>query len=244
MHDATPERLYLMQLIRTKMSMGPGPAREMVVVCYLITLSDGRHILVDSGLPADAPLPPGVPPPDEAKSLFAYLQELDLQPADIDIVICTHFDIDHAGNHDAFTNAEFVVQRTHYELAKAGDPRYALARSHWDNPALHYRLVEGDVELFPGLKLIETGGHAPSHQSVLVHLPETGPVLLAIDAVTMAQDFTPQRNASPMDADEAQLRASTQKLLDVVAHEGVKLTVFGHDGAQWQDLKKAPEYYT
>jgi N-acyl homoserine lactone hydrolase len=34
-----------------------------------------------------------------------------LHAADIDTLICTHFDIDHAGYHDAFTNAELVVQR-------------------------------------------------------------------------------------------------------------------------------------
>jgi len=29
----------------------------------------------------------------------------------------------------------------------------------------------------------------------------------------------------------------------VVEHEGVTLVLFGHDGAQWKELKKAPEYY-
>lgn len=36
------------------------------------------------------------------------------------------------------------------------------------------RLVDGDTELLPGLELIETSGHVPGHQSVLVRLPKTG----------------------------------------------------------------------
>jgi N-acyl homoserine lactone hydrolase len=39
------------------------------------------------------------------------------------------------------------------------------------------------------------------------------------------------------------LRASTRKLLDLVTRENVALVVFGHDGTQWQTLKKAPEFY-
>ncbi len=151
--------------------------------------------------------------------------------------------MDHAGYHEAFPQAEFIVQRQHYELARNGHPRFAPARAHWDHPALRYRQVDGDTELLPGLTLIETSGHAPGHQLVLVRLPQTGPVLLAIDAVRMQRLFTPDRAAWPGDDNEEQLRASTRKLLDVVEREQVTLVIFGHDGEQWQTLKKAPAYY-
>jgi N-acyl homoserine lactone hydrolase len=104
-------------------------------------------------------------------------------------------------------------------------------------------LIDGGTEILPGLTLIETSGHAPGHQSMLVHLPRTGPVLLAIDAVAMQRLFTPERQAQPHDDDEDQLRASTRKLLDLVERERVTLVVFGHDGQQWQTLKRAPDYY-
>jgi N-acyl homoserine lactone hydrolase len=136
-----------------------------------------------------------------------------------------------------------IVQRQHYELAKGGDPRSALARTHWDQPALHYRLIEGDTTVLPGLTLLETSGHARGHQSVLVHLPQTGPVLLAIDAVMLQRMFTPERPPWPGDDNAEQARASTQKLLDLVAQEGIKLVIFGRDGEQWQTLRQAPAYY-
>jgi N-acyl homoserine lactone hydrolase len=239
MIEARPERLYLMQLAAATVSRG-GQTLEMVLVCYLIKTSDGKNILIDSGLPADFQRPPA----RDERNVIEQLADLGLRPDDIDILICTHFDVDHAGYHDAFINAELVVQREHYELARSGHPRFAAARTHWDRPALRYRMVDGDTELLPGLTLLETSGHTPGHQSVLVRLPQTGLVLLAIDAVMMQRAFTPDRQASPVDDNEEQLRTSTRKLLDLVERERVALVVFGHDGEQWQTLKKAPAYYS
>ena len=175
--------------------------------------------------------------------MLQHLADLGLHPDDITMLICSHFDVDHAGYHDAFAKAELIVQRQHYELARSGDVRFAAARAHWDQQTLCYRLIEGDTQLLPGLTLLETSGHATGHQSVLVRLPKTGHVLLAIDGVVLQRLFTPERRAWPDDEHEEQLRASTQKLLDLVDREHIALVVFGHDGKPWQTLKKAPRYY-
>ncbi len=239
--SATPQRLYLMQVEST--TIRAGDSLYGMVVCYLIQASDGTNILIDSGIPADYQPPPGAPPHTHETNVLEQLAALSLRPEDIDLLVCTHFDTDHAGFHDAFPRAELIVQRTHYALARGGHPRFAPTRAHWDHPALRYRLIDGDTELLPGLTLIETSGHARGHQSVLVRLPQTGPVLLAIDAVVLGRLFTADRRAWPLDDDEEQLRASTRKLLDLVERERVALVVFGHDAAQWQTLKKAPAYY-
>jgi N-acyl homoserine lactone hydrolase len=239
--SATPQRLYLMQVEATTLSVGG--SRYGLVVCYLVQTSDGRNILIDSGIPADYQPPPGIPLPTHETNVIVQLAALGLRPEDVDLLICTHFDGDHAGYHDAFANAELIVQRTHYELARSGHARFAPTRAHWDHPALRYRLIDGDTELLTGLTLIETSGHTPGHQSVLARLPQTGPVLLAIDAVPVRRLFTPDRRASPIDDDEEQLRASTRKLLALVEREHVALVIFGHDADQWQTLKKAPAYY-
>ncbi|MCA1724357.1 MAG: N-acyl homoserine lactonase family protein, partial [Thermomicrobia bacterium] len=123
--------------------------------------------------------------------------------------------------------------------------RYTMNQSHWDAPGLRYRFVDGDTELLPGITLIETSGHVPGHQSVLVRLNETGPVLLTIDAINHAGQRDPDtRTVAGYDMDEASTRASTRKLRDLVAHEGVRLMIYGHDRKQWPTLKKAPAYYT
>jgi len=237
-----PQRLYLMQLSTATVPV-PSGTLEMVSGCYLVETGDGKRILIDSGYPPDLPPSAGMPPAENQKNVIEHLASLGLHPDDIDFLVCSHFDVDHAGRHDAFARAELIVQRQHYTQARGGHPRFTAARAHWDHPALRYRLLDGDAELLPGLTLLETSGHVLGHQSVLVQLPKSGPILLAIDAVMMRRSFVPDRKASPFDEDEQQLRASTQKLLALVEREHVPLVVFGHDGEQWKTLKKAPAYY-
>lgn len=237
-----PQRLYLFQLSTASVPTA-GETLEMSAGCYLVATGDGKHILIDTGFPADFQRPPGLPPARNQKSVLQHLAALGLGPGDIDVVICTHFDIDHAGGNDLFAHADLVVQREQYETARGGHARFAAGRPHWDHPALRYRLVDGDTELLPGLTLIETSGHVPGHQSVLLHLPQTGVVLLAIDAVSMERSFTAERKAGPLDEDEERLRASTRKLLHLAERERAALVVFHHDGHQWQGLKKSPDYY-
>lgn len=235
-------KLYLLQLSTTTVPLPQGCRMEMVLPSYLVLTADNKRILIDTGM-APGASPSGAPPAENEKNVLQHLSELELRPSDIDMLICTHFDVDHCGFHDSFPNAEFIVQREHYEVARSGHPRFAHAGAHWDHPSLRYRLVNGDTELLSGLTLLETSGHALGHQSVLLRLPQTGAVLLAIDAVMMAGLFTVRRKAWPMDDNEADLLASTGKLLNCVEREQVQLVVFGHDGEQWRTLKKSPQFY-
>ena len=228
-------RLYLMQV-------GSMPGYGIPIVCYLAQTGDGRNILIDSGLPE-------IIPEDESefengRDVIEQLASIGLRPDDIDTVISTHYDGDHAGRHAAFTRAQYVVQRAHHQDA-AGNPRFAAIRPQWDQPPARIRLVDGDTELLPGLELIETSGHVLGHQSVLVRLPKTGAVLLTIDAVPFAAGFTrdEQDDDDGSNPDAAAIRASTIKLLDLVEREQIGLVIFGHENEQWQTLKKAPEFY-
>ena len=215
------------------------PEYQIPVVCYLVQTDDGKNILIDSGLPE-------IIPEEEAefengKDVIQQLASIGLKPDDIDTVISTHYDGDHAGRHAAFTKAQYVVQRKHH-LDAATSPRYAPIRPQWDQPMERIRLVDGDTELLPGLELIETSGHVPGHQSVLVRLPKTGTILLTIDAVSFAEWFTRDTQGSTNPDAEA-THASTIKLLDLVEREHIGLVIFGHDGEQWKKLKQLPEYY-
>lgn len=234
MTHTTMKRLYLMEV-------GTMPEYQIPIVCYLVQTRDGKNILIDTGLPEVMP---------EEETDFANGQDvvqqlalIGLTPEDIDTVISTHYDIDHAGRHAAFTKARYVVQQVHHEEALSGNPRFAPLKPEWDQPMERVLLVNGDTELLPGLELIETSGHVPGHQSVLIRLPETGTVLLTVDAVPFAEGFTrdvqlDQRNPEPEKA-----QASTLKLLDLVEQQQIPLVIFGHDQGQWEGLKKLPECY-
>ena len=233
MSQNAPQRLYLMQV-------GDMPLYEIPIVCYLVQTGDGKNILIDSGLPEI--MPEGEADFENGQDVIEQLANIGLRPDDIDTVISTHYDIDHAGRHAAFTKAHYVVQRAHH-LDAASNGRYADIRPQWDQPMERIRLVDGDTELLPGLVLIETSGHVPGHQSVLVRLPKTGAILLTVDAVPFAAGFTRDEQDDGSNPDAAAIRASTIKLLDLVEREQIGLVLFGHDNEQWQPLKKAPEFY-
>lgn len=233
MSQTAMKRLYLMQV-------GSMPEYQIPIVCYLAQTDDGRNILIDTGLPE-------VMPEEEAdfengRDVIEQLASIGLKPDDIDTVISTHYDLDHAGRHAAFTRAQYVVQRAHH-LDAASNPRFAAVRPQWDQPMERIRLVDGDTELLPGLELIETSGHVPGHQSVLARLPKTGTVLLPIDAVPFGAGFTRDEQDDGSNPDAEAIRASTIKLLDLVEREHIGLVIFGHDNGQWETLKKAPEFY-
>jgi N-acyl homoserine lactone hydrolase len=233
MREGSVKRLYLMEV-------GSMPEYDIPVACYLVQTDDGRNVLIDSGLPetiadADSAFVNG-------RDVIDQLAGIGLTPAAIDTVISTHYDVDHAGRHAAFTRARYVVQRRHH-LDAADNPRYASVRPQWDQPIERLLLVDGDTELLPGLELIETSGHVQGHQSVLVRLPTTGPVLLAVDAVPFGDGFTRDAQVDVDDPDAEATRASTIKLLDLVERVRVALVVFGHDAEQWKTLEKAPAYY-
>ncbi|GHO46899.1 N-acyl homoserine lactonase family protein [Ktedonospora formicarum] len=237
-----PVRLYLFQLSLIEDGT-PIPG-------YLIQTSDGKNILIDTGYPVDGSMLSCNRPPGrairETYPVVDQLAALGLTPHDIHFLVCSHFDPDHSGCHDAFPEAELIVQRRHYEFACATqDDRFTFTRPHWNAPGLCYQLIDGDLELVPGVELIETSGHVPGHQAILVRLPHTGPILLAIDAAAMETEFDPATrmddNGSDLNPTEA--AASARKLLALAKREGVVLTVFGHDEIQWPTLKKAPEFY-
>lgn len=232
-------RLYLFRV---------GAVRDngVPITCALIRTDDDTFVLVDTGAPAEMTGDPEAPfavAPGE--DVVSRLRDLGLTPGDIGIVVITHLDPDHCGHNDAFPASRIVVQEANLAAARtSGEMRYEWQRAHWDAPGLRYETVDGDHELLPGVHLVASPGHAPGHQSVLVHLPRTGPVLIAGDAIAAADQTDPEtRFVGMFDDDEPAVRASTRRLMDL----GAALIVHAHDADQWSGspsgLRLAPGYY-
>jgi N-acyl homoserine lactone hydrolase len=231
----SPVRLYLLQVATL-------PGSNTPIVCYLVQTGDGANILIDTGLPPNVTPPPGFPMPIMGDNVIMQLARIGVQPEDVQTLIATHYDMDHCGNNDLFPNAEIIVQREHHQRSQ-DNPRATVSRDHWDQPNQRRRFVDGDTVLRPGLELIETSGHMIGHQSVLVRLPQTGAVLLAIDAVTQEARFNTDIKPSPMDENGEMLVASVAKLHTIAEREQAALVIFGHDPDQWATLRKLPESY-
>jgi N-acyl homoserine lactone hydrolase len=237
--------LYLLHLGQLgSVSADTGQTHYSQVPGYLIRTAAGRTVLVDTGNPArmigQLTAAPWMTLLNETKpedDIVPRLAELGHRPADIDLLITTHFDFDHCGRHDAFAKigAEVIVQRTHVASAKADTDRYDPAL--WDLPGLRYTLVDGDVELEPGLTLLETSGHALGHQSLMVDTDD-GPVILAADAISES-GMTRSRVAPEGYPDRAAAIRSMDRLLTLAQTTGAYL-IMGHEGSQWRTLPKSP----
>lgn len=236
-----PVKLLILQF-------GVHPLTNVPVPGYLIEMADGSRVLVDTGFP---PLSAGstrglhwfrITPHDHVSKRLEFL---GLDTGSIQYVICSHFDPDHCGGHNLFPHAKLFVQRSHYEVAASGQfARFQMHRDHWDDPALNYQLVDGDQEILPGICVIETSGHVPGHQSVLVRMQSSRKMLLAIDAIPSAAAADPATyTVHPFDMDPEGTRRSIEKLRSVIDEEDVEQVIFGHDSAQWAELLRAPAYY-
>ena len=110
------------------------------------------------------------------------LNSLGVQAADIALVIDTHLHFDHAGGNTwvdgagavrpAFPNARYVVQAGEYQWATHTNERTGASYfPHNYEPVIaagQLDMVAGEVEVWPGIRVIPTPGHTPHHQSVLV----------------------------------------------------------------------------
>jgi glyoxylase-like metal-dependent hydrolase (beta-lactamase superfamily II) len=114
------------------------------------------------------------------------VMEVGIEPGDVALVINTHMHFDHCGGNTykdeegkegkeirlAFPSASYVVQRGELEFAQNTNERTAASYLATNIQPIaevgKWRLVDGEVEIVPGIRLIPTPGHVPYHQSVLI----------------------------------------------------------------------------
>ena len=229
---------------------GDGERIVIPIVAYLIETDDGRHILVDSGMHRKHIADPEssfrgtefarylTPIMRSEDDIINRLAELSLGLDDIDILVATHFHFDHAGNNSDFGASRVMVQRSAYEFA-VNNPD-AVMGDMWNHSHLQYEMIDGNLEIAPGVTLLESSGHTPGHMSVLVQLPETGAVLLAIDAIYTRETLESEIWGGYHDPGTA--KASADRLVAIAKRENA-LLIFGHDREQWATVHKSPEFY-
>lgn len=154
---------------------------KLALNCLLIITAD-KKIVVDTGI--------GDKLKDRFKEMYrierrggllAALNELGIKPEEIDFVVNTHLHFDHCGGNTSkrggsivstFPNALYVIQQKEYQDAL--NPNERTRASYLPENFVpveknnQIKLVHGDYELVPGIKLIATSGHTRGHQSVLI----------------------------------------------------------------------------
>jgi glyoxylase-like metal-dependent hydrolase (beta-lactamase superfamily II) len=159
---------------------------------WLITGAE-KPILVDASFrDADAfTAASGVPARrSPEQTLTAQLARHNLTPADIGYLVHTHLHHDHTGLDDQLPAARILVQRA--ELQYAAAPLFPFPfYDRVDIPKLvgplwnRIEILDGEGELFPGIRTVLTGGHTPAHQMLYVDLP-SGTAIITGDAAYVA----------------------------------------------------------
>jgi glyoxylase-like metal-dependent hydrolase (beta-lactamase superfamily II) len=163
----------------------PPDARNRITMatnCLLVRTPDA-NILVEAGI--------GPKLSDKERDIYGYerdpglpasLAEAGLQLEDIDLVIMSHLHFDHCGaivtpGRDGelmplFPRAKHVVQARELEAWRRPDPRskpsYRPENLDLLERSSRLRVVDGDAEVAPGIRVRVTGGHTAGHQAVYV----------------------------------------------------------------------------
>jgi N-acyl homoserine lactone hydrolase len=180
----------------------------------------------------------------EEQHCLAQLRRHGFAPESVARIVQTHLHIDHTGALGHFPDAEVLVHAD--ELDSARDP-HPHARGYvsadFEQPGLRWRTFTGEHDLFGdgSVRLLPTPGHSAGHISLLLSLPQAGPVLLSADAVdnrAIWEGRQPPRSLhSPAQAERS------RECLRELAGEVEPLLVFGHDPQNFAALRRAPDFY-
>jgi N-acyl homoserine lactone hydrolase len=183
------------------------------------------------------------------KTITGQLGQVGLQPSDVTYVVLSHTHGDHIGNVSLFPTSTIVMQRAEYSWIQSPDGTNdnvnqlkALARKLLGKPT-YLMLLDGDKDLFGdgSVTLVSTPGHTPGSQSLLVHLKNSGFIILSGDVVHLEENF--ENNVVPLlNTDRAASIASMDKVKQMIETYHAKLFI-NHDKAQADTLKLLPAFY-
>lgn len=208
--------------------------------CLLIRTGE-KNILVDTGYGSklsekqrkflDA---------EEGHPLAENLSATGLSRDEIDLVVLTHLHFDHAGGvtrKDAegnleleFPNAQYIMQQGEWNVANAEWPElknvYSPENFGLLSESPQLQLIEGDVELLPGLRTLVTDGHTEFHQAVVIENDEEAFYYLADICPTTWN--LPTAWCTGFDLNQLETRRVKRRLLNEIAERDAWL-LFDHD---------------
>ena len=223
---------------------------RVIGICgFLIRTERDELVLVDGGFPRKYT-------EDHARAsvedrLYEFGEVLSCGPAntvagqlarcgctldDITLLIQTHTHIDHVGALDDARHAPMLIAAAERALPK---PLYWGGVQPLNWPDRNYVCIDDDVEIGPSFRIMLVPGHAPGQLAMMLQLPQTRAVLLTSDAISRPAEIE-EKFAGSMD--EAAAIASADRLIAAAAAEDAFI-IYGHDPAQWDRLRKAPNLY-
>jgi glyoxylase-like metal-dependent hydrolase (beta-lactamase superfamily II) len=158
------------------------------------------------------------------------LAQQGIAMADVTGAANCHLHFDHSGQNVRIPpGVPIFVQRAEWE--KVHEPDYTVPE--WiDVPGLTYEVLDGEIEVAPGLRLIPTPGHTAGHQSLVLDA-DGGTVVLAGQAVQSRAEWegaTQPSASGARAAPDPRYPGSVERLR---ALDPVRVH-FAHDAAIWE----------
>ena len=229
-YTITPVSVGMLTIDHASLVWGQQYGLEVQVpVMMFYVQGGGRHILVDTGCsePESAARYhyPFVRQPEEDPA--RALNAAGVSPLEIDTVVATHLHWDHCYNHELFPNARFLVQRKELQFAAAPYPIFANAYEApitGMTPAYartKFEVLDGDLDLADGLKVVSAPGHTPGMQCLLVNTA-AGAYYIAGDNVALYENLDGNRFGRPIPGvnfvDLGEYYASLRAMLRLADH--------------------------
>jgi N-acyl homoserine lactone hydrolase len=223
---------------------------DMSVTAYLIVHPRGT-LLWDTGVIPDELIQPGGTTEARAtvhKTLRSQLAEIGVKPSDITYLALSHNHYDHSANANNFSGSTWLVQKAERAAMFPDPPPANPATAATRFAALKNSktvVLDGDHDVFGdgSVVIVATPGHTPGHQSLLVNLSKTGPVVLSGDlyhypAERALKDFTPFAALG-----NAELENRSKAKVEALLKEKKAALWIQHDIIAYGQLKKSPAYY-
>jgi glyoxylase-like metal-dependent hydrolase (beta-lactamase superfamily II) len=164
--------------------------------------------------------------------LVDQIAELGLDWSHLAGAVLSHAHFDHTGAARLLSPAQpLIMQRAEWtHVTTVEDERAAfLFREDLERDGLTVVLLDGDTELARGLRVLDTAGHTPGHQSVVVELPGSTVVLAGDAAVLRVYVARGSGCGSTVGASgPAAAEAAIRRLQEMDAAPGVQVWP-GHD---------------
>ncbi len=172
-----------------------GEKIEIAMLAFLV-FNEGEKVIIDTG-PSAPPVTAKFHKPvsqTPEQTLEAQLKRLHTEVDEIKAVINTHLHWDHCYGNSLFRKARFYVQKR--ELDYARDPLPASAQMYEAKQegltppfeSMEFDLLEGDMELVPGIRVMLTSGHTPGIQTVCVQT-RAGLYVIAGDTIPLFENL-------------------------------------------------------
>jgi len=198
---------------------------QLTFSCYLIRHGDD-YMIWDTGNPV------GSAATAPKASLVDLLGQIKVTPAQVKYVAISHYHGDHTGQVSEFPQATLLIGKGDWDVlndAKAAAVANPATFANWIGGTGKVEPVAGDRDVFGdgAVVMLNMPGHTPGHHSLLVHLKETGNVLITGDLAHFRENydgngvptFNTDRAASVASLDRFKQLATNLKATVIIQHD-------------------------